>query len=71
MHLRAKSKVTFKIKEIGEKISFEAGEMIHTENSYKFSRQMINELAEDSGLEFSDYYADEKNYFSLCAFKLK
>ncbi|HMS32498.1 MAG TPA: L-histidine N(alpha)-methyltransferase [Ignavibacteria bacterium] len=71
MHLRARSKMTFEIKEIGEKISFEAGEMIHTENSYKFSRQTINELAENSGLEFSDYYADEKNYFSICAFKIK
>ncbi len=71
MHLRARSKMTLEIKEIGEEISFEEGEMIHTENSYKFSRQMIKELAEDSGLEFSDYYADEKNYFSLCAFKLK
>ena len=50
---------------------FEKGEMIHTENSYKFNYEMIKELADNSGLEFSDYYTDENEYFSLCAFKLK
>lgn len=51
-------------------VDFEKGEKIHTENSYKYSREMINELAEDSGLEFSDYYSDRKNFFSLCTFRL-
>lgn len=71
MHLKASSKMTVEIKEIGEKILFEKGEMIHTENSYKFNYEMIKELADNSGLEFSDYYTDENEYFSLCAFKLK
>jgi len=71
MHLKACSKMTVEIKEIGEKILFEKGEMIHTENSYKFNYEMIKELADNSGLEFSDYYTDENEYFSLCAFKLK
>lgn len=71
MHLKARSQMTVDINATGEKISFEKGEMIHTENSYKFNKQMINELAEETGLEFSDYYTDEKNYFSICTFKIK
>ncbi len=71
MHLVANEKMEVEIKGIGETINFEAGEKIHTENSYKFNNEMINQLAKDSGMEFSDYYTDEKEYFSLCAFKLR
>ena len=71
MYLIAKQKMEVAIKRIGETISFEKGERILTENSYKFNYEMINKLAEDSEMEFSDYYTDEKKYFSLCAFKLK
>lgn len=71
MHLRARTDMKAEINDIGEEIIFRKGELIHTENSYKFSHSMINELAEKSGLEFSDNYTDEKKYFSLCAFKLK
>lgn len=71
MYLKAESELTVVIKGIGEKIFFEKGELIHTENSYKFNYDMIKELAENSGLEFSDHYTDEREYFSLCTFKLK
>ncbi len=71
MYLTAKKKSEVTIKEIDETVSFEEGEMIHTENSFKFNYEMITRLAENSGMEFSDYYTDEKEYFSLCAFKLK
>ena len=57
------------IKDIGKEISFKQGEIIHTENSYKFTHEMINSLAEASGMEFSDSYTDDKRYFALCAFK--
>lgn len=69
MYLIAKEPVKVEVKDIDEIISFERGEKIHTENSYKFTIEMIENLAQKSGLEFSDYYTDEKKYFSLCAFK--
>lgn len=71
MHLISKEDQTVTIKEIDEVIKFKKGETIHTENSYKFTHEMINNLAEESGMEFSDSYTDEKKYFALCAFKLK
>lgn len=71
MHLKARTDMTVEINGIGEKIMFKKGEMIHTENSYKFNHETIKHLADNSGLEFSDHYTDEREYFSLCAFKLK
>jgi len=71
MHLISKEDQLVFIKDIDEVISFKKGETIHTENSYKFTHEMINSLAKASGMEFSDSYTDDKNYFALCAFKLK
>lgn len=71
MHLISKEITEVKVKELNISVKFEKGENIHTENSYKFTNDMINELAENSGMEFSDFYTDEKKYFSLCAFKSK
>ncbi|MEO8209107.1 MAG: L-histidine N(alpha)-methyltransferase [bacterium] len=71
MYLIAKEKMDVAVKGIDEVIKFEKNEKIHTENSYKFTNEMINLLAENSDLEFSDCYTDEKNYFSLCAFRPK
>ncbi|MEP7146303.1 MAG: L-histidine N(alpha)-methyltransferase, partial [bacterium] len=54
MHLLAKENMEVEIKKVNLKINFVKGEKIHTENSYKFTYDMINKLAEKSGLNFSD-----------------
>ncbi|MDZ4710770.1 MAG: L-histidine N(alpha)-methyltransferase [bacterium] len=69
MHLEAKVDTSVKIAGIDEVIHFNEGERIHTENSYKFTNKMIDNLAKVSGMEFSDCYTDDQNYFSLCAFR--
>jgi len=69
MFLISKADQNAFIKNIGQEIYFKKGEIIHTENSYKFTHEMINSLAEASGMEFSDSYTDDKKYFALCAFK--
>jgi len=71
MHLISKEDQNVFVKDIDEKITFKKSEIIHTENSYKFTHEMINSLADASGMEFSDSYTDDKKYFALCAFKLK
>lgn len=69
MHLIAKESVFVTVDAIEKVFFFRKGESIHTENSYKFTYEMINELSVKSGFEFSDYYTDEKGYFSLCTFR--
>jgi dimethylhistidine N-methyltransferase len=46
-------------------ITFQTGESIHTENSYKYSRQSFTELVEDAGFEVHECWIDDKNYFAM------
>jgi len=43
-------------------------EMIHTENSYKFTKDQITMLARKSGLTIKEIVSDEKKWFSLVIF---
>jgi len=66
MHLVSIDEQDICIHAIREKIHFECGETIHTENSYKFNDEMINSLASDAGLEIEKIWKDDKKYFALC-----
>lgn len=71
MHLVSKEKQNIRIGDLNEIIHFAEGESIHTENSYKFTGDMINDFALYAGLQLVRTWTDSKNYFSLCLFKLK
>ncbi|NOS84459.1 MAG: L-histidine N(alpha)-methyltransferase [Ignavibacteria bacterium] len=65
MHLISKCDQSFSLNGSGE-ISFKKNETIHTENSYKFTDEMIKELALASGLSITNSWKDKNNYFELC-----
>ncbi|MEH6450104.1 MAG: L-histidine N(alpha)-methyltransferase [Oleispira sp.] len=46
-------------------IIFKAGESIHTENSYKYSKQGFTDLVEGAGFEVRECWSDEKDYFAM------
>lgn len=46
-------------------VSFEAGESIHTESSYKFDRDQLATLAHDSGFALDRWWLDPQERFSL------
>jgi len=46
-------------------LHFEAGETIHTENSYKFTPASIDELLEDSGFAATKVFTDPDNLFAV------
>ncbi len=50
---------------LGERHVFEAGERIHTENSYKFSEQQIRAIAAESGLRVENRWTDDRGWFSM------
>ncbi|MGZ3773278.1 MAG: L-histidine N(alpha)-methyltransferase [Pseudobdellovibrionaceae bacterium] len=50
-------------------INFDKNEKIHTEYSFKYSHEDILALIENTGLEISQEFFDEKNYFSCVLFK--
>ena len=69
MHLVSNKLQKVTIRDIDQQIQFEAGETIHTENSYKYTQTMINRLAEESGFKIEENFTDSRDYFSLCLFK--
>jgi L-histidine N-alpha-methyltransferase len=49
---------------LSETVEFAAWEMIHTENSYKFTRPMIESLATDAGFAMQEFFTDVQDFFS-------
>jgi L-histidine Nalpha-methyltransferase len=50
---------------------FAKGESIHTENSYKYSLPVLNELAEVGGFTVERVWTDERQYFSVAYLGLR
>jgi uncharacterized SAM-dependent methyltransferase len=46
-------------------VKFRAGERIHTENSYKYTIPMVNEMLSASGFSFEKTWFDQKKWFAL------
>jgi len=46
-------------------LSFEAGERIHTENSYKYSEAMIESILRQSGFTLEGTWCDRKKWFGV------
>ena len=68
MHLVSERAQTVAIDALDLSIDFAAGETIHTENSYKYSRQEIEELATRSGLVVEHQWFDADELFSVNIF---
>jgi len=65
MHLRARRAHTVRIADLEMAVAFEAGELLHTENSYKYTREVIALMLRDAGLELRRWLVDEGSVFAL------
>ena len=65
MHLRARRSHAVRIADLEMAVAFEAGEILHTENSYKYTREVITLMLRDAGLELRRWLVDEKSIFAL------
>ena len=63
MHLVSKATQTVRV--LDETHLFEAGERIHTENSYKFSDEQIRAIVAESGFRIEKQWTDEQDWFSV------
>lgn len=64
MHLEARRQVT--VRWPGAQRRFDQGERIHTENSYKYSRQGFLQLLERAGFGPVQSWTDERGWFMVC-----
>ena len=65
MHLISKIDQQLYIEALGKTFSLKKGESIHTENSYKYSLNQIDALAEDCGFGIEKNFTDKKRWFNL------
>ncbi|QWE08167.1 L-histidine N(alpha)-methyltransferase [Polynucleobacter ibericus] len=69
MHLRARDDVKVTIPELGSKdhvLTFKAGDLIHTENSYKYTQDDFVEKLRSAGFENIHSWTDPQNHFLVC-----
>jgi len=66
MHLGNLLPQTVKIPSLDLRLEFEAGETIHTENSYKYQPGQAEALMRTAGFAPEQTWTDEKGWFSVC-----
>jgi uncharacterized SAM-dependent methyltransferase len=69
MHLRARSDVEAILPSDGAKeqlIQFKAGDLIHTENSYKYTEDGFTEKLRRAGFDPIHTWTDPKKHFLVC-----
>ena len=64
-YLRALSDQTVTIPKAGISIQLSENELIHTENSHKFTISQIDSMFEEVGLDIVQIWFDTKKYFGL------
>jgi dimethylhistidine N-methyltransferase len=64
MNLEARTNQT--VKWISGERHFQAGERIHTENSYKYQPEKFAELLQQAGMQVAGSWLDAKNWFMVC-----
>jgi L-histidine N-alpha-methyltransferase len=63
MHLKSLRAQTVRVGSLN--VSFQAGETIHTENSYKFTQGSIAAMLEASGFRMVEAWNDERGWFAV------
>jgi L-histidine Nalpha-methyltransferase len=69
MHLKSKSDQEFRVPGSSKIFKISHGETIHTESSYKYSKEKIQELAIRSGFSLEKVFSDKNNWFNLVMLK--
>jgi L-histidine Nalpha-methyltransferase len=65
MHLVSREKQTVRISAAEITVPFAAGESIHTENSHKYTRSTLHELAHLAGFAEDAAWTDERTWFQV------
>lgn len=65
MHLESLKAQRVPIRTLGTSIAFESGETIHTENSYKFTMNMIDSISANANLAVERTWSDPSRWFTV------
>lgn len=65
MHLESLRRQRVSVPLAGLSLEFEAGETIHTENSYKYTSSTVSALLEDTGFSIHNQWKDEGGWYAV------
>ena len=65
IHIESLEAQRVRIEKIDLDVNFAAGEKVHTENSYKYTREQIEEVAQSAGFQLSRHWLDGEERYSL------
>jgi uncharacterized SAM-dependent methyltransferase len=65
MHLESLRPQVINIRGLQMRVNFNKGERIHTENSYKFTQTVVNNILDLAGFTHEQTWTDPKNWFAL------
>lgn len=68
MHLESRREQTVRIRDLGLAVRFAKGETIHTESSYRFDEEGMDELARATGFRVLRSYSDGERRFATFLF---
>ncbi|MFQ5792056.1 MAG: L-histidine N(alpha)-methyltransferase [Acidobacteriota bacterium] len=68
MHLVSRSEQRVSLRQLKETFSFDRGETIHTESSYKYTPETIQSHARAGGFRLKEVFTDDNQWFSLALF---
>lgn len=71
MHLESLREQYVRIREANLLVHFAKGETIHTENSYKFTRNTLATLLNDAGFEMEQTWMDPRQWYALTLAELQ
>lgn len=65
MYLESTTKQSVFLPALDLDVRFEAGERLHTENSYKYTAEMVNTIVRESGFTLDKTWSDPKDWFGV------
>jgi L-histidine N-alpha-methyltransferase len=65
MHLESLRHQVVRIADLDIAIRFEQGETIHTENSYKFTGEMLGDILSNGGFLLEQTWTDDRKWFGV------
>lgn len=71
MHLVSPIAQSVRIPGAGVTVSFAPGESIHTENSHKYTREQLLEMAAAAGFEEERAWTDARGWFQAQRWRLR
>ncbi len=69
-YLVSRIKQEVRIEAVSMTCTFEAGEAVHTESSYKFTEKQVLSLAESTGFTVENILYDSRRYFADCLWRV-